>query len=45
MLENRDARPAGETLVDQLRQSGTPGTTGETPAPAPESAPGTPKVE
>jgi preprotein translocase subunit SecG len=44
ILENRDANPAGETLVDQLRQSGTPGET-PAPAPAPESAPGTPRVE
>ena len=47
MLENNAARPAGETLVDQLRQSGAPDTTGgaPAPAPAPESAHGTPKVE
>ncbi|HKY94999.1 MAG TPA: preprotein translocase subunit SecG [Kiloniellales bacterium] len=47
MLENSDAQRSSDTLVDQLRQTGTPGATDETPAPAPapESAPGTPKVE
>jgi len=43
MLENNAAKTGGETLVDQLRQSGTPASGGETPAPATES-PG-PKVE
>ena len=50
MLENNNASRQSNSLVDQLRDSGTPGTTGgeapapgAAPAPAPDS--GAPKVE
>jgi preprotein translocase subunit SecG len=47
ILENQGASPDA-TLVDQLREAGTPGTAGEGAAPAPEGAtpgPAVPKVE
>jgi preprotein translocase subunit SecG len=47
ILENQGAAPDA-TLVDQLREAGTPGTAGEGAAPAPEGAtpgPSAPKVE
>jgi len=43
IMENNQSRSSADSLVDQLRQVGTP--TGEAPAPAPEATPGVPKVE